>query len=177
MWEWLKKWWDCLDAWWEGRQATSRRARRLRRMQRVIEDELSAQLALHDAALGSEPSAAAPAAPQPENRVPNPTPSSPLPQRRPATCSEEVQTHPPAFSRLTEIRAEPPMPSRITMQPALRSGPDKARAYIPIRSAGASETETPPAALLVRTCALFALMNFTELTVDMPYKEQCACLP
>ena len=44
VWEWLKKVWDQLDAWWAGSQASSRRARRLRRMQRAIEDELAAQL-------------------------------------------------------------------------------------------------------------------------------------
>ena len=44
VWEWLKKVWDQLDAWWAGSQASSRRTRRLRRMQRAIEDELAAQL-------------------------------------------------------------------------------------------------------------------------------------
>ena len=44
VWEWLKRVWDQLDAWWAGSQASSRRARRLRRMQRAIEDELAAQL-------------------------------------------------------------------------------------------------------------------------------------
>ena len=44
VWEWLKRSWDRLDAWWAGSHASSRRARRLRRMQRAVEDELAAQL-------------------------------------------------------------------------------------------------------------------------------------
>ena len=44
VWEWLKRVWDQLDAWWAGSQASSRRARRLRRMQRAIQDELAAHL-------------------------------------------------------------------------------------------------------------------------------------
>ena len=46
VWEWLKRLWDRLDAWWAGSHASSRRARRLRRMQRAVEveDELAAQL-------------------------------------------------------------------------------------------------------------------------------------
>ena len=58
-WEWVKRLWDQLDAWWTGSQASSHRARRLRRMQRAIEDELAAQLQsmkLEGSPLTSEPS-------------------------------------------------------------------------------------------------------------------------
>ena len=134
----FQKLWDCLDAWWAGSQATSRRATRFRPMQRAIKDELSAQLALHDATLRAEPPAAAPAASQPASR--NPNPNSPLPQPRPATRSQEVQADPPAFRRLTETRTESLMPPRIIMQPAWHNDPyfvSMASAYIPTRSAEA----------------------------------------
>ena len=131
VWEWLKKLWDCLDAWWAGSQTTSRRARRLRRMQRAIEDELASQLqgmTLDDqpcvqeqpassATLRGEPCTAPPVASQPAVRVSNPS------RRRPSVREQEVQTDPPAFRRLTETRTEPPMPPRIIMQPALHNGP------------------------------------------------------
>ena len=118
VWEWLKKLWDCLDAWWAGSQTTSRRARRLRRMQRAIEDELASQLqgmTLDDqpcvqeqpassATLRGEPCTAPPVASQPAVRVSNPS------RRCPSVREQEVQTDPPAFRRLTETRTEPPMP-------------------------------------------------------------------
>ena len=132
VWEWLKKLWDCLDAWWAGSHTTSRRARRLRRMQRAIEDELASQLqgmTLDDqpcvqeppassATFRGEPCTVAPAASQPAARVSNPSR-----RRRPSVREQEVQTDPPAFRRLTETRTEPPMPPRIIMQPALHNGP------------------------------------------------------
>ena len=157
----LKKLWDCLDAWWAGSQATSRRARRLRRTQRAIEDPLLRlqflrfQVVVRFLIL-------APVVPYPNVILPHVVRRSRLIPLHAAALQKPAQSHRYLHASSRSL----PCTMALTVSHSMAS------AYIPIRSAGSSEM--PPATFLARTCAMFALMSFTELTVDMPYKEQCA---
>ena len=153
VWEWLKRVWDQLDAWWAGSQASSRRARRLRRMQRAIEDELAAQLQgmrLDDipAAASAADSGVLSTRPPRGESVPSSSepmrPSQPAessrssrpatlarspavqPPRRPLVREQSTQTdREPAFRLLTEASPDPPRTPRIEIhtQYELPQGP------------------------------------------------------
>ena len=146
-WEWLKRVWDQLDAWWAGSQASSRRARRLRRMQRAIEDELAAQrqaMRLDDvpAAASAADSGVLSTRPPRGESVPSqssqPTrPSQPAVSSsgsRPATLARSPAVQPPRRPLVREQSTQTDRESAFRLLTETEASPDPPRPRIEIHT-------------------------------------------